>query len=98
MKPAIILCTLITLAFSSILTGCGEVRQAFDCRRICSAYADCVPGDQDVRECRRECSAQDGQEFEDRATECQQCIDDPENDSCSEEVFACADECAGVVP
>lgn len=97
MKPAIILCTLTTLFFSSMLTGCGEVRQAFDCRRICNAYADCAPGDQDVRECTQSCRDQEGEEFEAAATECQQCIDDPENDSCTEEVFACTDECAGVL-
>lgn len=97
MKPAIILCTLLSVLFSGLLTGCGEVRQAFDCRRICNAYADCVPGDQDVQECTDTCREQEGEAFEDAATECQRCIDDPDNDSCSEEIFACADECAGVL-
>jgi hypothetical protein len=98
MKSAILLCTVLSLSLSSLLSGCGEVRQAYDCRRICSRYADCVSGDQDVRECTQTCRDQDGQEFEAQATECQQCIDDGENDSCVEDAFQCGDECVGVVP
>lgn len=95
MKPAIILCTLMTLALSGLVSGC-EAKQAYDCRRICDRYDECLPGDQDVSACTQECRAQEGNEFEELAAECQNCVDDRDNESCVEEAFQCADECAGI--
>lgn len=97
MKPAIILCTLMSLFCASFVSGC-VAKEAYDCQRICSRYDDCVPGDQDVSECRMHCRDQDGDNFETQASECQACIDDPSADSCVEEAFQCSEECAGVIP
>lgn len=77
--------------------GCDDgaadtAENAGRCQRICNALEKC-PGDLDVGKCRTECKNESKDEsYEAQAKECSQCVD--RNNSCVEDAFACADECA----
>ncbi len=80
----------------SIGVGCSEVDEAFDCQQICQRYSDCFDANYDVSACRGRCetNADNQAGFAARADDCETCLDDR---SCTGS-FACASECAGVVP
>lgn len=70
------------------------VGNRWDCRTICEAVGECTSTDQS--ECRDECTENaENADFEMDAEECAECV--KPNDSCSDNVVECADECAGVV-
>jgi hypothetical protein len=90
------LCSM-TLVFAVTSAGCDSVDRIYDCSSICNAYKDCVDDDYDVAACTSECrdNAAESESYEDRADDCQECIDDR---SCAGAVFGCAAECVGIVP
>ena len=77
-------------------TGCNAIDAAFDCNAICSRYHDCFDSNYDVSACADRCrdNADADQDFGDKASACEACIDDR---SCTES-FGCVGECNGVVP
>ena len=93
------LASLVSLCFVSALasTGCKSVERIYDCQQICTKYRDCANANYDVGACADQCreNAAASKAFEDKADDCQACIDDR---SCVGAVFNCADECIGIVP
>lgn len=85
----------LALAFS--VAGCDSIERIYDCHSICTKYRDCADADYDVSECTSRCEdrASDSEAFEDKADECQECVDDR---SCVGAAFGCATECFGIVP
>lgn len=78
--------------------GCGgPVEERLNCRAVCNGYEDCVDSDYDTRDCIDRCSSDsaDDDEYSRQVDMCETCINDR---SCGESVFACATECAGIVP
>lgn len=90
------LCSMM-LAFAVTSTGCDSADRVYDCASICSKYEECINDDYDVSACTSKCEdmADNNEAFEDKADDCQACIDDR---SCAGAVFGCASECAGIVP
>jgi hypothetical protein len=84
-------------SFGGAVVSCGEADRFFDCQDVCSRYKTCFDSTYDVGTCRSRCRDKAGADtnFEKRADDCENCIDDK---SCSEATFKCATECAGVVP
>jgi len=77
--------------------SCGAVDRIADCHQICDRYQSCFDDDYDRGACRSRCSdmAEEDREFERKVDSCETCIDDR---SCTAATFACATECAGIVP
>lgn len=79
--------------------GCSDnaVDRAYDCDQICDKYRDCADANYDDGACADRCrdNAGDDEAYEDKADECQACIDDR---SCVGAAVGCATECAGIVP
>lgn len=79
--------------------GCSDnaVDRAYDCDQICDTYKACADANYDDGACASRCrdEAADSEAYEDKADECQACIDDR---SCVGAAFGCATECAGIVP
>lgn len=90
---------MLTLAAALWMTtpGCSTVDRIYDCNQICNKYKDCVDASYDVNACESRCqdNASDSDSFQDRADDCQSCVDDR---SCASAVFGCGAECAGIVP
>jgi hypothetical protein len=87
-----------SLAFGlATTTGCDAVDRIYDCNQICQKYRDCADANYDVSQCTQECrdNAADSESFEDKADDCQACVDDR---SCVGAAFNCAGECVGIVP
>jgi hypothetical protein len=87
-----------SLAFGlATITGCDAVDRIYDCNQICQKYRDCADANYDVSQCTQDCrdNAADSEAFEDKADDCQACVDDR---SCVGAAFSCAGECAGIVP
>jgi hypothetical protein len=84
-------------AFAISSAGCDSVDRIYDCSSICNKYKDCADADYDVSACASECreKAADSESFEDKADDCQACVDDR---SCVGAAFNCASECIGIVP
>ena len=88
----------LTAALSVTTTGCDTaVDRAYDCNQICNKYKDCVNANYDVDACTSRCrdNTANSESFEDKADECQACVDDR---SCASAVFGCGAECVGIVP
>ena len=83
----------IMLALSGGLFGCVNSKQ---CETICERYQDCFDSEYDVSECVDTCieNSKDEAQYEEQVDVCEVCVEDR---SCSES-FACAGECAGIVP
>jgi hypothetical protein len=79
--------------------GCSDnaIDRAYDCDQICDKYKACADANYDDGACGDRCrdAAGDSEAYEDKADECQSCIDDR---SCVGAAFGCATECAGIVP
>jgi hypothetical protein len=90
------LCSM-TLAFAVTSGGCDSADRVYDCASICNAYQECVDDNYDVTACTSRCEdmADANESFEDKADDCQNCIDDR---SCASAVFGCSTECVGIVP
>ena len=97
MKLGFLAAFLMTGVFAVANTGCDSVDRAYDCNQICNKYKDCADANYDVGACEDKCrdNASDSEAFEDKADDCQACVDDR---SCLSSVFNCATECAGIVP
>ena len=86
-----------SLAFALTAQGCDSADRIYDCASICNSYKDCINSDYDVTACTQRCEdkASDDEAFEDRADDCQECVNDR---SCASAVFSCTDNCIGIVP
>jgi len=82
---------------SSLLAGCAQVENAYDCNHICSRYSQCFDAGYNVDDCETRCRshANDDSVYADQADACQSCED---GRSCASATFTCADECVGIVP
>jgi hypothetical protein len=87
---------LVLLVSAVVAPSCEKADEAFDCGSICSRYKDCSDADYDATACADRCrdSAAADESFSDQADMCETCIDDK---SCTGS-FACAAECANIVP
>jgi len=87
----------LTAALWATTPGCGAVDRIYDCNQICNKYEECVNANYDVGACKTRCedSAASNEAYEDKADDCQACIDDR---SCAGAVFGCGAECVGIVP
>jgi hypothetical protein len=79
------------------VTGCNDVKNAYDCDHICERYQSCFDTSYDVDSCETKCknNADSDDSFADKASSCQSCED---GDSCVAAAFSCADDCADIVP
>lgn len=82
-----------------IAAACGtadEIENTITCRQVCDRYKECFDSDYDVDECTNSCEneATSDEDKDRRLERCDECIDDR---SCSEAVFNCATDCAGVI-
>ena len=79
--------------------GCSDnaIDRAYDCDQICDKYKECVDPNYDDDACGDRCrdNADNSEAFEDKADDCQGCVDDM---SCTAAVFNCNTECSGIVP
>lgn len=81
--------------------GCSEavddINNSIDCNTVCQRYADCFNADYDVDGCSDKCENRAGsdEDLQRQLRSCDACIDDR---SCTSATFACADDCAGIVP
>ncbi len=80
------------LGLAMVLSGCKS-----DCDISCEKYQECVSSSFDVERCTDTCAArsEDSGDFDAQARECSQCVSDQE--TCSETVNRCWDDCLGVV-
>jgi hypothetical protein len=78
-------------------SSCSSVEHAYDCNQICGRYQECFDASYDTGTCESRCRdhASDDNDYGNHAESCQSCIDDR---SCAGATFACASECAGIVP
>lgn len=81
------------------LAGCSAedvVTTAPTCNDVCNRYQECFDEDYDVTGCTQDCAdeAIDDEAFQDQIDSCEECLDR----TCVEAAFACASECAGIVP
>lgn len=81
--------------------ACGKddpitaIDRSTDCADICGRYKDCIKSDYDVEQCTDECSDMVSEENTDKIDTCEECLD---GNSCTDSVFNCTSECAGIVP
>ena len=88
----------LTAALAVTTPGCDTaIDRAYDCNAICNKYKDCVNANYDAGACADRCrdNTAASESFEDKADECQACVDDR---SCAGAVFGCGSECIGIVP
>ena len=85
------------MSIGALLYGCDSVDNAIDCRQICGRYASCWDTHYNVEACADRCR-RDGEadrDYRRKSDICDACMDDR---SCAAATFACASECAGIVP
>jgi|GEM_PF-618076 len=84
------------LGLSFYMVGCGEAERTYECSQICGRYADCVDSKLDKSDCVDKCEDKGdaNSEFEQKATDCENCLDDK---SCTEAGASCTTKCAEVV-
>ena len=77
--------------------ACDSIDRAYDCAAICDKYKTCADANYDDDACAERCreNAADSEAFEDKADDCQACVDDR---SCAGAAFNCTPECVGIVP
>lgn len=98
LKLGLIAMFTLTAALAVTSPGCDNaVDRAYDCNEICDKYRDCVDANYDSGACAQRCrdNTANSESFEDKADECQACVDDR---SCASAVFGCGTECVGIVP
>lgn len=78
-------------------SGCNAIESHAECVDVCDRYAECFDSSYDTEACVDRCSddADNSDDFARRLNVCEACADDR---ACSETVFPCADDCAGIVP
>lgn len=85
----------------SVLGACGKddpitaIDRASDCSKICDKYKECIAGDYDTDACEDRCTDMVTESKTDKIDDCSDCVDDK---SCTNSVFSCTSECAGIVP
>jgi len=81
-------------ALSSI--GCAETERTIDCAKICNKYAECIDDGIDKADCTDRCEdhGQDDDDFEQQASECEDCVS---GESCTDATVECSAACAWVV-
>lgn len=87
---------LVALLGALAMTGCGEANRIYDCTKICDKYSECIDDDINKTECVDRCEDEGDADpdFEERADDCEKCLDDK---SCTEATVECATTCAWVV-
>ena len=76
--------------------GCNAIDNLADCQNICQRYHDCYDSAYDVGACRERCrSNSNNANFASNVNNCDACIG---NRTCAGATFACAGQCASVVP
>ena len=80
-----------------VLSSCGAIDSALDCRAICSRYSSCFDSKYDVGACESRCRTSSGNDpdYRRKADQCSACIDER---ACTSATFNCAAQCASVVP
>ncbi len=80
-----------------VLSSCGAIDSALDCRAICSRYSSCFDAKYDVGACETRCrtSAGNDPDYRRKADQCSACIDER---ACTSATFNCAAQCSSVVP
>lgn len=99
MKQIIAICM---LGFG-VMAGCGDdgpveaIQNKITCRDVCGRYKDCIDSNFNVDNCTTKCEndAAASEQKEQKLNTCETCLDDK---SCTDSVFRCGVECAGVVP
>jgi hypothetical protein len=76
--------------------GCSEAEQIYDCTSVCEKYSECVDEDLDQSDCvdRCESNADADKDFEEQASDCEDCID---GESCVDAAVECTTTCAPVI-
>jgi hypothetical protein len=95
--------TKLLLAFALFglpLMACAEdpvttIDRSTDCSTICGRYKDCINTDYDVDSCEKNCTAMKTDAETSTIDKCEECVD---GKSCTNAVFNCTTECAGIVP
>lgn len=79
------------------LVACNDIESRVECVAICDKYSECYDSDYDVDGCAEECTDKydADEDFIEDIDACDNCVDDK---SCAESTFACAADCAGIVP
>lgn len=91
---ALALCTALACADDDPIE---QVSEDIDCEAICDRYQDCFDEGYDVDACKDDCLERaDDPNHEDQEEQCDDCIN--AEDSCVEQAFGCAADCAGIVP
>jgi hypothetical protein len=92
----------LTLLLSAAgMSACGKddpvtaIDRSMDCSEICGRYKDCIQTDYDTDKCEDRCTDMVDSKETDKIDDCENCIDDK---SCTNSVFNCTTECAGIVP
>lgn len=86
---------------TALAAACGTddpitaIDRSTDCAQICDKYKDCVKSDYDTDKCADDCSDMVNEEDTQKIDDCQDCL---KGNSCTESVFNCTTECAGIVP
>lgn len=77
-------------------TGCAEAERTIDCAQICDKYAECIDDGVDKADCTDRCEdhGQNDDDFEEQASECQDCVS---GESCTDATTECSAACAWVV-
>jgi hypothetical protein len=76
--------------------GCDEIQNTYNCSDLCNRYQDCFNQSYDTVACTDRCEdlADADQNFDERANDCQNCLNDH---SCAGAALSCP-SCAGIVP
>ena len=76
--------------------GCDEIQNTYNCSDLCNRYQDCFNQNYDTFTCTDRCEdlADESQNFDERANECQNCLN---QHSCAGAALSCP-SCAGIVP
>jgi hypothetical protein len=79
-----------------VSTGCAEAERTYDCAKICNKYAECIDDGIDKADCTDRCEdhGQDDDDFEEQASECEDCVS---GESCTDATVECSAACAWVV-
>ena len=86
---------------TAIAGACGSddpitaIDRSVDCSDICGRYQDCIDSDYDVDACISECNDMVNEEDTQAIDDCEDCLD---GEACTDSVFQCTSECAGIVP
>lgn len=90
----------LALCGTPLFAACGaddEIERRIDCGSICGRYAECFDESYDIDECESRCrdEAARDEDYQDKVSACESCMDD---ESCAASLFECTDECLGIVP